>query len=151
MGKMIPAKERVWVSSESKSKYEFLAGKMKGKKKSKRFFKSQASVFDFCAAIGIRDDERKDVKDRVELVQSYSIDKDDALAIIAISKEPELEGENILRRLEEYAEYGVNKLHSWVTKIGAKNIGDLNLITWLKLEGELEGLSITPESTETSS
>jgi len=34
MGQLIPAKERVWVSAESKSKYETLAGKRKTKKKS---------------------------------------------------------------------------------------------------------------------
>ena len=151
MGKMIPAKERVWVSAKSKSKYESLAGKGKRKKKSKRMFKSQASLFDFCTAIGLRDDERLEVDSRVELVQSYSIDKNDALAIVAISKEPSLEGEEILRRLEEHAEYGINKLHSWIMKIGARSIGDLNLLTWLKLEGDLESQGITSEASETIS
>jgi hypothetical protein len=151
MGKLIPAKERVWVSAKSKSKYEALAGKGKDKKKSKKIFKSQASLFDLCAAIGLRNDERLEVENRVELVQSYSIDKNDALAIVAISKEPNLESEAILRRLEEYAEYGINKLHSWITKIGARSIGDLNLVTWLKLEGELESQEIVSKSSVTLS
>ena len=138
MGKLIPAKERVFVSSSSKKKYEFLAGKGKDKKKL-RHFKTQASLFDFCAALGIRDNQRIEVSDRRELVQSYSIDKDDALAMIVQSKNPELPPDQILRRLEEYAEYGINKIYDWVTSRGAKNIGDLHLLELLRLDlnGEL--------------
>jgi hypothetical protein len=111
LGTLIPAKERVWVSSKSKSKYESLAGKGKSKKKkSKRFFKSQAALFDFCAAIGLRDGERVEIKNRVEL-----------------------------------------KFHSWVTRMGARSIGDLNLINWMKLELESEGYATTLEPSKTPS
>ena len=56
MGKMIPAKERVWVSAESKSKYESLAGKAKRKKKSNYFknaikYPKTAPIFNYIAKV----------------------------------------------------------------------------------------------------
>ena len=139
MGKLIPAKERVWVSAQTKGKYESLAGKGPRKGKGEKIFKTQAALFDLCTAIGLRDGQSSEIRKRVELVQSYSIDKNDALALVLLSKEPELEDEQILRRLEEYAEYGIDKVHSWITRVGAKNIGDLSFVNWLKLEQDLQG------------
>lgn len=127
MGSLLPRGDRAHCSSESKRKYKELV-------QNKSLFKTQASLFEFCATIGLRDEEFLEIKDRVQLVQSYSIDKEDALAMILLRNEPDLDPKGLLRRLEEYAEYGMTKLYRWIVDTGPRNTGDLPLVSWLKLE-----------------
>ncbi|RLI53985.1 MAG: hypothetical protein DRP09_14315 [Candidatus Thorarchaeota archaeon] len=129
MGSLLERKDRAYCSQESLKRYRDLVQK-------KKIFKTQASLFELCAAIGIRDGERKEFKDRAQLVQSYSIDADDALALAVLEKHPDIAKEDILRVLEEYAEYGMAKLYRWIVDTGPRNVGDLPLINWLKLDLE---------------
>ncbi len=128
MSSPIPRKERAHCSGKSKRKYDEMV-------KEKRLFKTQAALFDISAAIGLHDRKKTELESPVQLVQSYSVDRDGVLTTVLLHISPELSGSAIMRELEKYAEYGVSKIYDRVIELGISDVADLDLVEWLGIEG----------------
>jgi len=109
----------------SKGKYEELV------KDYKEHFPSYSVLFQVAAAIGILLDQKKELRRRDELVNTYSIDKDGTLELLMKIKYPDLTPEERLEELEKYAEAGIEIIYKDVNLTGRFNlkkyVEDLNI------------------------
>ena len=94
---------KLYASKTTKPHYNFFVDDLK-------IFPSMVDLFHLCAAIGIRQDKRTPITERDELLNVYSIDKEDIFEALLEFRMPGEPGETRLQALQEYAETGIQYL-----------------------------------------
>lgn len=96
---------KVYASKATKRYYNYFVDDLKA-------FPSMTDLFHLCASIGMRQEKRTPIEEKDELINVYSIDKDDIFETLLESMLPGESGETRLQVLQEYAETGIRYLHS---------------------------------------
>jgi hypothetical protein len=91
---------KVYASDDTKPLYNMFVDELK-------MFPSMSDLFHLCAAIGIRQDKRTEIKEKYEMLNVYSIDKEDIFETLLESMMPDVAPEQRLVALQEYAETGI--------------------------------------------
>ena len=108
------SKGKIYVSS--KYTYDMLTSKYP------EYFPSLSVLFQIAAAIGIYLGEQKNLEKKEELINTYSIDKDDTFALLLEVMYPNLPPEKKLEELEKYAEAGIEFIQKQIEVLGSFNI-----------------------------
>lgn len=109
---------KVYVSPEAKKKYDYFTKNLKA-------FPSMVDLFHLSAALGIWLGEREPLAGRDELLNVYSIDKDETFETLLEGLHPELSGEERLEALQEYAEAGIHYLDSLYRREGQVDLAPI--------------------------
>lgn len=109
---------KVYASKETKPYYNFLVD-------DQELFPSIADLFHLATAIGLRQDIRTPIGSKDELLNVYTIDKEDLLETLLEAKMPQSTGEERLQALQEYAETGILYLKAQFDKEHRLNISAL--------------------------
>ena len=96
---------KVYASRETKPYYNFFVDEH-------HIFPSIADLFHLAAAIGLYQNKRTPIQGKDELLNVYTIDKDDLFETLLESKMQDSTGEQRLLALQEYAETGILYLKS---------------------------------------
>lgn len=97
----------------------------------RKIMASLVDLFHLSAAIGISFGERKPITGPEELVNVYSIDKDNVFSTLLEEMFPDMQPEQRLDILEEYSEAGIRYLSQQAEKY--------HMIDWTKLLSQLSG------------
>jgi len=112
----MPFKETDSVFSSEKNKYKDL------KENYPHFFPKYSDIFNICAAIGIKESEEKEIKEKkLEVGKASIIDREGALYKLMKYKYPEMDDKERLNKLQKFAEYGIIKLYDKVTSMDTYN------------------------------
>jgi len=95
--------KKIYVSNEARKIFIKLCDK-------EGFFPQYVDLFHFAAALGLKLNKRKSVKNKQEFTNIYSIDTDGVFETILEQIHPDTDGKERLKLLQEYAEAGIQIL-----------------------------------------